>query len=210
MATSNKRPLAVLPIRTLRKIGDYIIKVLKIVQLIGDNPGYFATPSPALATVTTHINDLQTAQTLAETRVAGSAAARDLAYDVVQDDLHGLLNYVQTIADNAADEPTAIAIINASGFDLKNKGVRVKPDLKAENGDVSGSVKLTAKSEDKRAAYQWQMSPDNTNWSDLEPTLQAKTFVDGLTPGNKVNFRYRAVVKSGPTSWSNSVLWIVQ
>lgn len=207
---SNKRPIAVLPTRLLRKIGEYILYVRMIILNIGNNPLIFVTPTPPLVDATTHVDDLEAAEAVAATRVTGSAAARDLKYDIVQDDLHGLLNYVQNLADKSADEPTAISIINTSGFSLKNRGVRVKPDLVAENGAVSGSVKLTAKAAAVRASYQWQSSPDGLAWIDLPPTLQAKTTVSGLTPGQKIMFRFRAVIKSGPQSWSNSVSWIVQ
>lgn len=210
MAKSNKRPLAVLPTRMLKKIGSYILYIRAVVVNIGNNLGFFPVPSPTLASVTTHVDDLEIAEGIAQTHVAGSAAARDLKYDIVQDDIHGLLNYVQNIADNSVDEPTAIAIINASGFNLKVRGVTVKPDLKAENGEVSGSVKLTAKAAGKRASYQWQSSDDSITWNDLPPTLQAKTTINGLTPGRKITFRFRAVIKTGPQSWSNSVSWIVQ
>jgi hypothetical protein len=211
MATLNKRPRAVFPLRSLGRIGEYMLKVRSIVLEIGNNPGFFPTPSPTLASVTTHVDDLEAAESIALTRVTGSAAARDLQYDIVQKDVLGLLSYVQTLADNAVDEVTAIAIINSSGFNLKNRGVHVKPDLKAMNGSVPGVVKLIAKAAGRmRASYLWQSSPDDTNWTDLPATLQAKTIVHGLTPGQRVFFRYRIVIKTGPQSWSNSVSWIVQ
>lgn len=207
---SNKRPLAVLPIRMLRKIAEYILYVRMIIVNIGNNPLIFVTPIPHLTDVTTHVDDLEEAEGVASTHVTGSAALRDKKYEIVQDDLHEMLNYVQTLADKAADETTAISIINASGFSLKNHGVRVKPDLVAENGRVSGSVKLTAKAVASRASYQWQSSADGVAWTDLPPTLQAKTTVEELTPGQRIYFRYRGITKEGPLSWSNGISWIVQ
>jgi hypothetical protein len=147
---------------------------------------------------------------LAQTRVNGGAATRNLKYDAVLKNVHGLQNHVQTLADNAVDEHTSIAIIIASGFDLKNKGVRVKPDFAVENGTVSGSVKLKAKSAGNRAAYEWRRSPNNTTWTELPPTLQARVNVDGLTPASIMYFQYRAILKDGATSWSQSVSIVVQ
>jgi hypothetical protein len=207
---SNKRPLAVLPIRMLRKIAEYILYVRSIIANIGNNPLIFVSPIPHLADVTTHVDDLEAAEGVASTGVKGSAALRDKKYEIVQDDLHEMLSYVQTLADKAEDETTAISIINASGFSLKNRGVRVKPDLVVENGRISGSVKLTAKAVASRASYQWQSSADGSTWNDLPPTLQAKTKMEGLTPGQRILFRYRGITKEGPLSWSNSVSWIVQ
>jgi hypothetical protein len=147
---------------------------------------------------------------LAQTRINGSAAARNLKYDVVLKNVHGLQNYVQTLADNAIDEHTAIAIINASGFDLRNKGVRVQPNFSVVNGDVSGTVILKAKSSGNRAAYEWRRSPNNATWTELPPTLQAKVSVDGLTPATIMYFQYRTILKDGATSWSQSVSIVVQ
>ena len=210
MATSEKRPLAVLHMKTLRKIGNFIVKMRAIVLDMTNNVALFPTPSPTLATVTTHITNLEAAESTAKTRVAGSVAARNQKYDIVIDDAHGLLNYVQTIADNAANEDAAIAIINASGFDLKHHGVRVKPAVTVNTSKVSGTVQLVAKSPAKRAANEWQMSTDRTIWTNLPATLMAKTTVSGLTPGTTIYFRHRPVVKgTAPSGWSQIVSIIV-
>ncbi len=209
MPKSNKRPLAVLAVNKLRKISDCILQSRTIVLNIGNNPGFFATPLPALFTVTSDIDSLEEAEAIAKTRVTGSAAARDLEYEVVLDDLRGLLGYVQNLADLSMDETTAIAIINASGFGLKNHGVRVKPPLAAKTGPASGSVQLTAKGAGKRAVYEWQQSADGITGHDLPITFQAKKTVTGLTPDTKVYFRERAVTKEGPQVWSAWVSIIV-
>jgi hypothetical protein len=210
MAKSSKRPLAVFPIKKLGKIGNFILAVRTILLNILHSPGYFATPAPTLAAVTTDVDNLETADTVAKTRVTGSAAARDLKYDIVLDDVHGLQGYVQNLADLAVDEATAIAIINASGFGLKNHGVRVKPPLAVKQGSVEGAVDLIAKSAGPRASYEWQQSPDGIVWTFLPVTLQAKTKVSGLTIAQRVYFRVRSVLKDGPGTWSASVSIIVQ
>ena len=187
MAKSNLRPLAVLHTQKVRKIGSFIEKIRAIVLDMTNNVALFPTPTPTLATVTTHITALEAAEDVAKTRVAGSVAARDQQYDVVLDDAHGLLNYVQTLADVAANEEDAVALINASGFDLKHHGVRVKPAITVNTTKVSGTVQLVAKSPAKRAANEWQMSTDRTIWTNLPATLEAKTTVSGLYPATKSN-----------------------
>src|ERR1700749_88853 len=167
MANSNKRPIAVFPINNLKKVGDFIWRVRAILLNITNNAATFATPTPTVALTTTNVANLETAETLARTRVAGSASIRDLKYDVVLKNVHGLLAYVQGLADNAVDEPTAISIINLSGFDLKNRGVRVKAPLAIKNGPVSGSVALIAKSAGTRSSYNSRQSTANVNWTEL-------------------------------------------
>jgi hypothetical protein len=194
----------------VRKIGSFIEKIRAIVLNMTNNAALFPTPTPPLATVTTNIAALEKAEDVAKTRVAGSVAARNLAYDVVLENAHGLLNYVQTLADNAATEATSLDIINASGFDLKHHGVHVKPAINVKSTGVSGTIELTVKSPGKRSANEWQMSTDSVTWTNLPATLEAKTTVSGLTPATKLYFRHRPVLKGTvPSGWSQIVSIIV-
>ena len=210
MSKQAKRPLAVFLLSKVRKIGDFILKVISITQDIDANPGIFVTPVPATSQVTSDIGDLAKAEGKVLTKAPGSAAARDVAYSKVMDDVNGLLAYVQILADKAADEQASIAIIQASGFSVKVNGVRVKAPLTAKNGKVSGTIDLAAKAADKRASYNWQQSNDNgTSWLNLPTTLQAKTSVAGLTPATRVLFRVQAVTRTGTEGWSQSVSVVV-
>ena len=52
-----------------------------------------------------------------------------------------------------------------------------------------------------KASHEWQYSTDGgKTWTSVQTTLQAKTTVPGLQPGNTVVFRHRAVTKSGPVA----------
>jgi hypothetical protein len=210
MAKSRKRPVALLRLRKLGRIGSFIVKAKSVVLDIGSNSGFFPAPSPPLATVNTDIRKLEDAQTLAKTRVVGSAGVRNIEYGVVLADIHSLLSYVQTQADNAPDEETAIAIINASGFSLKVNGVHVKPPLVAKQGDATGEIILMAKSAGRRVAYDWQMNTDGKTWEDLPSTLVAKTTVRGLATDVRTHFRFRAIIATGTTSWSALVSIVVR
>jgi len=210
---SNKRPLAILRMQTIRAIGKFILKAKTIVLNIGNHTTIFVTPDPTLAIVTTDIGALETAEAVAETRVTGSAAARNAKYDIVLNDLRDLLGYVQKIADDAGDENAAIAIIQASGFDLKNHGVRVKPDLEVKQGPASGEVRMIAKAAPKaegRAMYEWQKSADEIVWLPIFTTLGTRGIVNGLTPDSKWYFRVRVLNKFGTKGWSSVVSIIVQ
>jgi hypothetical protein len=205
---SSNRPLAILQMRTVRRIGKFILRVRTILLNIGNNATIFVTPTPTLAIVKTDTDNLEAAEAIAETRVAGAAQARNLKYDIVLEDVRGLLSYVQGLADKAADEATAIAIISASGFDLKNHRVRVKPQLAVKNG-LAGTVLLASKAAARRVFYEWQQSSDGITWADLPATLQEKTKVSGLTAGSLLFFRVRAILKDGAQDWSSAVSIIV-
>lgn len=208
MANLQKRPVAILQVRKYRKIGDFILKVRTLIVNITNNALLFVTPLPKPVDVTADTDALEAAESIAQTRVVGSVADRDVKYDKVVDDVHTWLNYVQTLADNAADEATSVLIIESSGFDLKKKGVRVKAPMEVKQGDVSGSVKLTAPSQG-RASYQWQKSSDGVAFTNLPATLQAKTTADGFIPGNAYYFRCRPVTKSGEGDWTSIVSLMV-
>ena len=209
MAKSGKRSVAVLHLRKLGRIGDFIIKVKAITLDIANSPGFFPSPNPPLATVNIDIGKLEDAETLARTRVVGSAGARNVQYDVVLTEIRSLKIYVQTQADNAPDEKTAVAIIEASGFNLRVNGVHMKPPLAVKQAEATGEVILTAKSAGKRASYDWQVSTDGTTWVDLPSTLKAKTTVSGLTADVRTYFRFRAILSTGTGNWSALVSIVV-
>src|SRR3569832_312221 len=171
MAKQSKRPIAVVVKRTVRRIGNFITFVRGLVQNIGDNPTIFTAPDPTLAVVSSDTDDLEAAEAKVKTRTNGTAALRNIKYDIVWDDVNGLVGYVQRLADTAADEATAISIIQAAGLVVKNRGVRVKPLFAVKQLAASGSLKLVAKSQG-RASYEWQESTNGVDWDTIDITLQ--------------------------------------
>lgn len=216
-----KRVIAVIKLPV--SIPQLIAKAKNIVSMMTGNAN-FPTPypsnTPALATVTADITALETAESLALTKAKGAASARDVKKGVVLKDLYALLRYVQGQADNIP--ASAEAIIQSAGFDVKKPGEHMKSDFEVRHGTVSGSVLLTAKSAGKRASYEWQMSTMQQSssekeisaapqpvWINLPSTLVAKTSVAGLTPGTTMLFRFRAVLPTGESSWSQVVSIII-
>lgn len=203
-----QRPIAALNVPGA--LGDFIIKARMIVQMMTNNAGeYFTNPSPSLATVTADINALEAAEDVAKTRIVGSAAERDKAYDKALRDLHGLQLYVQTLADKAEDNDDAIAIISNSGFEVKSHGIYTKDALNVKHGKASGTVMLIAKAIKGSGAYEWQMSYDNATWTNIPATIEANTSVKALPPSSLIYFRCRAVKKTGVEGWSQAVSIIV-
>ena len=210
MSKTNRRPLAVLIMVRIARMGDFIIKARSIVQNMTNNATYFPTPSPPLATVTTDIAKLETAETAAQSRTVGAVAARNLTYATVLTDLRNLLCYVQVRADLAGNEAAAISIIQASGFDVKVNGVKIKPPIAAKSMGT-GIIRLTAKAAVGRVSYNWQSSSDNgATWHDLPSTIQSKTTVSGLVPASKWLFRVRAITKNGVGNFTDPTAVIVQ
>jgi hypothetical protein len=172
-----------------------------IVLAMTDNPD-FTTPSPTLASVTTHIKDLEDADSVAQTGVRGSIGRRDEKQAIVLKDLHSLQSYVQGIADNNPDR--AKSIITGAGMSVKQEASKVKSDFSAKRLS-SGVVQLTAKAVASRAAYQWQSSTDEKTWTTIRTTLQCSTIVDGLTPGETYYFRFCSTTSEGTGDWSQII-----
>ncbi len=209
MAKSNKRPLAIFQTKNFRRIAVFIAKLRNIILDISTNTTIFVTPVPTPASVTTNVDALEDAEAEALTRASGKAAARDQKYEAVLDDVHDWLSYVQSLADNAADEVTAIAIIEASGFSVKVRGVIVRPPLSVKNGSVSGTMLLTARGGGPRTSHEWQSSPNAVTWTNHPSTIKAKTEISGFIKLSTVYFRHRVIRSTGPDPWSQPVNIIV-
>ena len=190
---------AVATLKMPRKMADYIAYVKAIIEAMTGN-AFFPTPVPALTTVTTDVNALDAAESVALNRGKGSAGARDVQKAVVDKDLYGLQAYVQGLAD--ADPKNSIAIIESAGMGVKKAGIRIKGDFEAKHGKTSGSVILSVKSAGQRSSYEWEVSNDGVNWRELPDSIKSRTTVSGLTPGTTFYFRSRSITKNGEGSWS--------
>ena len=169
----------------------------------------FPTPVPALTAVTTATDDLQSAQTVARTRVQGAVITRNEKKTALVVLLEQLKGYIQTTAD--ANIENAASIIASSGMGVRKPVVRAPRVFGAQSGALSGTAKLFAAPAGHRASYEWQYSTDGgKTWVPASVTLQAKTTIVGLTPGASVQFRYRPVTKTGEGDWSQTLVLIVK
>lgn len=211
MPKSPKRPIAVTFVNKLLVVATFIEKVKNFLFNIDEHSGdYFPTPLPTITSVAGHVVALETAQTLAETHATGTAAARDVKYNVVVKDVRALIAYVQLTADAQPTYDTAQAVIEAAGLGVRVNGVRVKAPLAAKNTKTAGKIMLIAKSAGKNSVYEWQISDDGAAWNDLPFTTVAKTAVENLETGSKKYVRVRATTKeSGTGNWSSTVLIVV-
>ena len=102
------------------------------------------------------------------------------------------------------------AIIQSAALGVKKTPARKSRVFGAATGAVSGTAKLVAASAGPRAAYEWDYSLDGgKTWQQAPSTMQARTTVNGLTPGATVQFRYRPLTKVGEGNWSQPVSLVV-
>jgi hypothetical protein len=178
-----------------------------IVKGMTGNPA-FPSSAPALAAVTTAVNDLQTAETAALARTKGAVAVRNEKRAALVVLLQQLRGTVQAAAD--ANVENGASIIQGAGMELRKTPVRTPRVFDASPGAVSGSAKLVAASAGARSSYEWQYSIDGKTWVTAPSTIQAKTTIPGLTPASTVQFKYRVVTKTGEGDWSQAVSLIVK
>ncbi len=209
MAKKSKWPTAVFLAVKFRRISDFLLNMKTLILNIKNAPLVFVTPDPTPASMQTNLTALEDAETKAKTRVIGSAADRDVRYDVCYKDLKDATAYVQKIANEAADAAIAISIIETAGLSVRVNGSKIKAPIDAKNATDEGVVDLTAKSGGKNTIYLWQKGTDGIAWTDLPLTQLSKTSVDGLTPGQKMYFRVRTKNKTGLSDWSAAVVIIV-
>ncbi|MEP7171286.1 MAG: hypothetical protein ABI855_18100 [Bacteroidota bacterium] len=173
------------------------------------NSSNFTSLAAKLATMLINIGSLQTIETATKTKPPTKTVSdRNGALVIVQNNLRELRGDVQTIAN--ADIPNAEAIIISAGMKVKKQGAINKQDFTVKNGEISGTMELTAKGIETRGAHDWGRSNDGTNWVSLTPTLAATTLDTGLTRGAMVEYRHREILKDGPTDWIYSEEIVVQ
>lgn len=189
-----------------RTHADLIVYAHHIVGSMTGN-SRFPSPTPALAVVTAHIQELETAEVAAKSRAKGAADARDIPLQALVSDLHQLAAYVQSVADATPAEATAI--ITSAGFGTQPHGVHAKPDIAAHMG-LGGLVMLRAHAVGRHAAYEWQMTGDGgKTWSALPSTTSAHTAVPDLTIGQSYGFRVRGNVGTSPGDWTDTASIVV-
>lgn len=156
-----------------------INKARAIVAAMAANPQVFANPSPALAVVTSAIDDAEAAQAAAADGGKSKTAAARSKLEAMMKLITDLSLYVQITA--AGDE----AVVALAGLDVKKSAVHHVPEFSVVQGPHSGSVTLRVKAHDK-TVYKWQYCKDpmgSNAWTDIAYTDISKSGVSHLSPG---------------------------
>jgi hypothetical protein len=205
---TNKTHRSLASLKLPKPVGALITYAQGIVKGMTNNPS-FPLPIPTMAAVTTAINDLSVAETAALGRAKGAVATRNEKRTVLVVLLEQVRAYVQSIADATPENGTSI--IESAGLAVRKTPTHAARAFTAKPGAVSGTVKLYAVSVGHRSAYSWEYSVDGgKTWVQAPVSLQAKTTITGLTPGQTVQFRYQPVSKTGPGDWSQTVSLLVK
>ena len=179
-----------------KKTGPLITYANNVVASLTGNAS-FASLAPTLPSITKAVAELQAAENVVLTRVRGAVTIRDQKRAALVVLLRQVRLAVQQVADAHPEEATTL--IQSAGLSVKRPPVRANRTFAA----AAGSVKLVARSEGKRASYEWSYSVDGgKTWTAAPVTLRASTVVTGLPSGTTVQFRYRAVTAAGEGAFS--------
>ena len=181
---------------------------ITVVKHMTGNPS-FPNPTPPLAQITTALDDLAAAETAAMGRSKGAVTdaqreegcARHAAE--AAPGVHPVGGRRRTRGERAVDHRERRRL-RPQGADAPAR------TFTATAGPVSGTATLRIASVDPRASYEWQYSADGgKTWLAAPGTLQTKTTIPGLAPGANVQFRYRALTRTGEGDWSQPVALVI-
>jgi hypothetical protein len=179
-----------------------------IVKGMTGNPS-FPNLAPMLAKVTAAIDALSVAETAAQARTKGAVLVRNAARVALVTLLKQLLANIQATAD--ADVENSAAIIASAGVAVRKTAVRPPRAFQATVGPVTGSARLVVPAAGRRASYDWEFSTDGgKTWVGAPSTLAARTTITGLPASTMVQFRVRALTKSGEGDWSQATALLVK
>jgi hypothetical protein len=208
MATQKAPHRSIVSLALPKTVPALISYAEQVVKAVTNNPS-FPNPSPTLAVITQAIDDLQAAEAAALSRFKGAVQARNDKRSALVKLLETLKTYIQNVADT--NNETAPTVIKSAGLAVRKSPTRKPHVFTVQEGSISGSVKLSTASVGARSCYLWQYSADGgKTWIDVPATIQAKTTLTGLPAGNTVQFRYRAITKTGQGDWSAPVSFLVK
>lgn len=193
--------IAVLPMST-QNVPRYLTGGRLIISMMTGNAS-FPAPTPPLSDVSASLDTLEVSEELARKGGKGVVKQRDVALRTVHNKMTVLKAYVQSTANAEPDKGEAIIL--SAGMNVAKPRTRIKLPTSAKHGNAPGRVVLDAKALPKPVQYRWQMSTDQTTWTDLPETFKTRTTVEGLVPAMVYSFRLRTVTKNGPSEWSPPV-----
>ncbi len=211
---SFRRVRAVLGINRDDNLG-LLKKGKAIHKSISDHPEIFVDPHPPLVTVLGKVVGFEDAQQVAETRVKGSAAIRDVKAAELVTVLETVRAYVQALADASPEQ--AEAIIESASMTVADVSGYKKPLLEAKQDVPSGPVRvrvnvgeLTADASGK-VFFEWQSTSDGgLTWSTAVPTSYGHMDFEGLTPLHTYGVRVRFSDLKGAHAWSQTLTFVVR
>ena len=170
----------------------------------------FPTPDVSLETTKTELDEFEAAAVAAKDGSRSQIALRNNKMATVDDLFHSLALYVDRIA-NGDD-----TIILSSGFDvLEVTHTYSKPELGVKSGEVSGHIKLVAKSIEGAKSYIWQYAKDTQpqngeGWILAGYSTKTTYEINDLEVLGKYWFRVAGITAKGLSNYTAPVMKVVE
>jgi hypothetical protein len=191
-------------------VPEKVARAQQIVAALTGNSN-FPTPQPTLASVTTAINELETASNDAQ---AARREAKHLTgvVTVKEDELHQLMTqlgaYVESVA--GGDE----ALIMSAGLEMRaaattDSSAPAAPEtLTATTGNHEGEIELSWDAVRGARSYVVERAtdPQAGPWTQAGVSPRSSLIVEGLESGKRYYFRVAAVTLNGQSPWSNQAV----
>ena len=206
MAFNVPRPIVKLSMPT--DVPGILVKCKDINDKVTLHAALFPDLPVTAADNKTHIEKAFTAEGAMQNPDTDKTNIRNNAVALILSEAFAYHDYVQTLATATPADAAALAI--AAGMELKGFTKRGKQVWSVKYTGISQEVELTATIKGKRCAYEWQQSatPDDLpSWrvTEITTTLQSTTIATGLPVGKDIYFRFRIILKDGPTQWSDPI-----
>ena len=194
-------------------VTDKLAKGRHIVASLTNN-ATFQTPSPALADVTSALDELDKAQAAVQagkSEVATRVLTQDGAETKVNQMLTQLAAYVESVAG------TDDALITSIGMETKSSRSASQPPnvpqgLSATAGEHEGEIKLSWKAISNARSYAIESSQDPataSSWTHLGVATSSSKAISNLTSGKRYWFRVAAIGAGGQSGWSEHATKVV-
>jgi hypothetical protein len=190
---------------------EKIAKARQIVAAMTDNEA-FKNPSPALATVTTAIDEFETAN-------AEAQQARQLAKEKTsnlgskEDTLVQIMSRIAAYVESVAGDNDQLIL--SAGMDTREKGTApterpAQPQgLAASAGDHDGEIDLSWDKVTGAKSYVVEKSadpPTPTSFTHAGVCTRSAFTVTGLKTGDRYWFRVAAINANGQSGWSDPAM----
>ncbi len=197
------------------KDDELLVRATTVLQAM-DNNVFFATPEPALATVTPLVNDFQ--EKLANCRRKGSpqdTAAKNASRETLCRILKQLAFYVSQVANGD------LSILLSSGFVLssypRNGNVpEVVRGVIVRDARQSGQMRLDFQKQSQVLLYEYRYAREAAEGQPLEwleplsTSSSRANIIAPVTPFNRYWLQVRAVNSYGKSDWSEPVSHFVR
>jgi hypothetical protein len=206
-----KKRVPPIALRLPRKYDSLYIYCLAVWLKMKADTLHFASPYPPAAQIDKDLVDLHNALQDAEGGGTVEASALVSAADQVRSDFNILAKYAEGII-RTLPSADASAIIASLLLQESKVGQRPpKAELAAGAGPTSGIVVLAALAVLNAVSYYWEISSDQTTWTETARSAQAHARISGLTPGKLYYFRFCCLLRDGTmTDPSNVINFIIR